>query len=61
MEVFVLMGGIGVQLGVYASEEEARNAQSVYIRDGGRFLDSYYIVRQVVGATADADADRIWI
>jgi hypothetical protein len=61
MEVFVLKGGIGVQLGVYASEDEARNAQSVYIRDGGRFLDSYYIVRQVVGATADADADRIWI
>jgi len=61
MEVFVLKGGIGVQLGVYASEDEARDAHGVYIRDGGRFLDSYYIVRQVVGATADADADRIWI
>jgi hypothetical protein len=65
MEVFVLMGEFdhegSLLLGVYASEDEARTAHGVYTRDGDRFLDAYYIVRQVVGAGADHDTYRTYI
>jgi hypothetical protein len=65
MEVFALLGEFdhegSILLGVYASEEEARAAYGVYTRDGDRFLDAYYVVRQVVGAPVDADAYRIYI
>jgi hypothetical protein len=66
MEVFVLMGEFAhdgsLLLGVYASEEEARTAHGVYTRDGDRFLDYYYVVRQVVGAHVDSDSEyRIYI
>lgn len=66
LEVFVLMGEFAhdgsLLLGVYASEEEARNAHGVYTRDGDRFLDYYYVVRQVVGAPVDTVAEyRIYI
>jgi hypothetical protein len=51
-----------VLLGVYASEDEARNAHGVYTRDGDRFIDYYYIVRQVVGAHVNPDFEhRIYI
>ena len=57
MEVFVLMGEWdyegSILLGVYASEEEARNAHGVYTRDGDRFFDYYYIMRQTVGLPVD--------
>lgn len=58
MEVFVLMGSISYEgdmlLGVYASEQEAWDAQGVYDRDRdtSRF-DWYNVVRQVVGAPAE--------
>lgn len=59
MEVFVLMGEIRYEgdalLGVYASEEEAVNAQGVYTRDGDQGFDSYFIIRQTLGAPADSD------
>jgi hypothetical protein len=59
MEVFVLMGEFdhegSLLLGVYASEDEARTAHGVYTRDGDRFLDYFYIVRQTVGAHVDPD------
>ncbi len=62
MEVFVLMGEIDYEadllLGVYASEQEAIDAHGVYTRDGDRFIDAYYIVRQVVGAPAEHDFDE---
>ena len=65
MEVFALLGEFdhngSVLLGVYASEEEARNAHGVYTRDGDRFLDAYYIERRVVGATVDSDEYRNYI
>jgi hypothetical protein len=65
MEVFVLMGEFDIEgsllLGVYASEEEARAAHGVYTRDGDRFLDAYYIVRQTVGAPVDHDTYRTYI
>jgi hypothetical protein len=66
MEVFVLMGEFAhdgsLLLGVYASEEEARTAHGVYTRDGDRFLDYYYVVRQVVGAHVDSESEyRIYI
>ena len=65
MEVFALLGEFDYEgsllLGVYASEEEARNAHGVYTRDGDQFLDAYYIVRHVVGAPVDDDAYRIYI
>jgi hypothetical protein len=57
MEVFVLMGSITYEgdmlLGVYASKQEAWDAQGVYDldRDNSRF-DWYNVVRQVVGAPA---------
>ena len=59
MEVFVLMGEIEYEgsmlLGVYSSEDEARTAHGVYTRDGDRFIDRYYVVRQVVGASVTPD------
>ena len=65
MEVFVLMGEFDIEgsllLGVYASEEDARTAHGVYTRDGDRFIDSYYVVRQTVGAPVESDAYRIYI
>ena len=66
MEVFVLMGEFNhagsLLLGVYASEEEARTAHGVYTRDGDRFIDYYYVVRQTVGAHVDTVAEyRIYI
>ena len=65
MEVFVLMGEWdyegSILLGVYASEEEARTAHGVYTRDGDRFIDAYYFVRQVVGAPVDSDGHRVYI
>ena len=61
MEVFVLMGEFAHEgsllLGVYASEDEARTAHGVYTRDGDRFLDHYYIMRQTVGAPVDTVAE----
>ena len=66
MEVFALLGEFDYEgsllLGVYASEEEARTAHGVYTRDGDRFIDYYYVVRQVVGAHVDTVAEyRIYI
>jgi N-formylglutamate amidohydrolase len=65
MEVFVLMGAWdyegSILLGVYASEDEARNAHGVYTRDGDQFVDRYYIVRQTVGAPVDHDTYRTYI
>jgi hypothetical protein len=65
MEVFALLGEFdmagSVLLGVYASEDEARNAHGVYTRDGDRFIDSYYIERRTVGAPVDSDEYRIYI
>ena len=65
MEVFALLGAWdyegSVLLGVYASEEEARNAHGVYTRDGNRFIDRYYIERRVVGSPIDHDAYRNYI
>ena len=66
MEVFVLMGEFDIEgsllLGVYASEDEARTAHGVYTRDGDRFLDYYYIMRQTVGAPVDTVAEyRVYI
>ena len=62
MEVFVLMGEIRYEgdalLGVYASEEEAIIAQGVYTRDGDQGFDSYFILRQVLGAPADTFVTR---
>ena len=58
MELFVLMGGIDYEgdalLGVYASEQEAVDAQGVYTRDRDQGFDSYFILRQVIGAPADS-------
>ena len=65
MEVFVLMGEFDYEgselLGVYASEEEARTDHGVYTRDGDRFIDAYYVVRQTVGSPVDSDGHRIYI
>lgn len=66
MEVFALLGEFdsegSILLGVYASEEEARNAHGVYTRDGDRFIDYYYIVRQTVGAHVNPDFEhRVYI
>lgn len=65
MEVFVLMGEWDYEgsllLGVYASEEEARTAHGVYTRDGDRFIDRYYVVRQTVGAPVDSERHRVYI
>ncbi len=66
MEVFALLGEFdhdgSLLLGVYASEEDARTAHGVYTRDGDRFLDCFYVVRQVVGAPVDPDFEhRIYI
>ena len=65
MEIFALLGEFdlagSILLGVYASEEEARNAHGVYTRDGDRFLDAYYIERRVVGAPVDSDEYRNYI
>ena len=65
MEVFALLGEFdmagSVLLGVYASEDEARNAHGVYTRDGDRFIDHYYIERRVVGAPVDSDEYRNYI
>ena len=59
LEVFVLMGEFAVDgsllLGVYASEEEARTAHGVFIRDEDREFDYYYVARQTVGAPVDPD------
>lgn len=64
MEVFVLMGAIDYEgdalLGVYASLEEAVNAQGVYTRDlRYETFDRYFVLRQVVGAPADTEVDRV--
>ena len=60
MEVFVLMGGWQYEgdllLGVYASEEEAFNAEAVYNRERDQGFDVYYIQRRVIGAPAVAEA-----
>ncbi len=66
MEVFALLGEWDVEgsilLGVYASEDEARDAHRVYTYDGDRFIDAYYVVRQVVGAPVDLEFEhRIYI
>ena len=65
MEVFALLGAWdyegSVLLGVYASEDEARNAHGVYTRDGNRFIDRYYIERRVVDSPIDHDAYRTYI
>jgi hypothetical protein len=65
MEVFALLGEFDLAgsllLGVYASQDEARNAHGVYTRDGDRFIDRYYIERRVVGAPVDSDEYRIYI
>ena len=65
MEVFALLGEWDVEgsilLGVYASEDEARDAHGVYTRDGDRFIDHYYIERRLVGAPVDSDEHRIYI
>ena len=65
MEIFALLGEFdlagSILLGVYASEDEARNAHGVYTRDGDRFIDSYYIERRVVGAPVDSDEYRNYI
>ena len=60
MEVFALLGEWDYEgsllLGVYASEEDARSA---VVTD--RFIDRYYIVRQVLGAHVDdIDYDRMY-
>jgi hypothetical protein len=65
MEIFALLGEFDLAgsllLGVYASEDEARNAHGVYTRDGDRFIDRYYIERRTVGAPVDSDEYRIYI
>lgn len=66
MEVFALMGGWDCEgsaiLGVYASEQEAIDAHGVYVRDRERFIDYYYVVRQVLGAHVDdIDYDRLYL
>lgn len=65
MEVFALLGGWDYEgdilLGVYASEEEARNAHGVYTRDGDQCIDYYSIQRRVLGAPVDSDIDRMYI
>lgn len=57
MEVFVLMGVIDHEgdmlLGVYISEEDARDAYGVFTRDRDQGFDSYYVARQVFGAPAE--------
>lgn len=62
MEVFVLMGEILYEgdalLGVYASEQEAIDAHGVYNRDRDQGFDSYFILRQVLGAPADTFVTR---
>lgn len=64
MEVFVLMGEVRYEgdalLGVYSSVEEAVNAHGVYTRDSDQGFDSYFILRQALGAPAAWDiTDRI--
>ena len=65
MEVFVLMGEFdhegSLLLGVYASEDEARNAHGVYTRDGDRFIQRYYVERRTLGAPVDSDEYRYYI
>jgi hypothetical protein len=65
MEVFALLGEFDLAgsllLGVYASDEEARNAHGVYTRDGDRFIDRYYIERRTLGAPVDSDEYRYYI
>jgi hypothetical protein len=65
MEVFALLGEFdmagSVLLGVYASEDEARNAHGVYTRDGDRFIDAYYIERRTIGAPVDSEEYRNYI
>jgi hypothetical protein len=65
MEVFALLGEFDYEgsllLGVYASEEEARTAHSVYTRDGDHFIDEYYIERRIVGFPVDSDGTRIYL
>ena len=65
MEVFALLAEWDYEgsmlLGVYASEDDARNAHGVYTRDGDRLIDRYYIERRVVGAPVDGDEYRIYI
>ena len=65
MEIFALLGEWdyegSVLLGVYASEDEARNAHGVYTRDGDRFIQRYYVERRTIGAPVDSDEYRIYI
>lgn len=65
MEVFALLGAWdyegSVLLGVYASEDDARNAHGVYTRVYDQFIDRYYIERRVVGSPVDSDAYRTYI
>lgn len=65
MEVFALMGAWdyegAILLGVYASEDEARNAHGVYTRDGDQFIDHYFIEQRVLGAPVDSDPIQIFI
>jgi hypothetical protein len=57
MEVFILMGRIDYEgdmlLGVYASKEEAWDAECAYTRDRDRGFDSYNVERRVIGAPAE--------
>ena len=70
MEVFALMGAWdyegAILLGVYASEEEARNAHGVYTHDGHPgyipgMIDHYFIEQRVLGAPVDPDPIQIFI
>ena len=66
MEIFALMAEWDCEgsaiLGVYASEQAAIDAHGVYTRDRERFIDRYYVVRQVLGAYVDdIDYDRLYL
>ena len=62
MEIFVLMGEFHYEsyrvLGVYSSEEEVREAHSVYVRKMERHrFDCYYFERRVLGSPVN-DRER---
>jgi len=52
------LGAMDDEEGGEASEEEAIHAQGVYTRDGDQGFDSYFILRQVLGAPADTFITR---
>ena len=61
MEIFVLMGEYDYEshhvLGVYSSEEEVREAHSVYVRDHDHHFDYYYFERRVLGSPVNDHED----